>query len=57
MKTKQPPQEDLQQPAAGTSAKKAYAAPRLIEYGSVAKLTATGTGSTSDGSMSMKGCL
>ena len=57
MKTKQPPQGDLQQSAAGTSAKKAYATPRLIEYGSVAKLTATGAGSTSDGGMSMKSCL
>lgn len=29
-------------PAKRTPAKKAYAAPRLVEYGSVAKLTQTG---------------
>ena len=57
MKTKQPLQPDLKKSVAGTSARKAYVAPRLIEYGSVAKLTASGTGSTSDGLMSMMGCL
>ena len=57
MKSTKSSRADLQQVAAGTSAKKAYATPRLIEYGSVAKLTATGAGSTSDGTMSMKVCL
>ena len=57
MKTKQPLQADQQQPVTGKPARKVYAAPRLIEYGSVAKLTASGTGSTSDGGMTMMGCL
>ena len=53
MKTKQPPQGDLQQPAAGRPARKIYATPKLIEYGSLSKLTAAGTGSSGDAAMSM----
>lgn len=34
-----------------------YAPPVLTRYGSVAKLTSTGTGGSSDGSMLMMSCL
>lgn len=37
-----------------TSAKKAYASPKLVEYGSIAKLTQTKTGIVGDGSSSKK---
>jgi len=41
-------------------AKKPYAAPEIVEYGSVAKLTQSGAGSISDGTMTnsqLKSCL
>jgi hypothetical protein len=41
-----------------TRAKRPYVRPRLIEYGSVAKLTASGgTKTPGDGSSTMKACL
>jgi len=44
-------------PAKRTSAKKAYAAPRLVEYGSVAKLTQTGGITVKDGGGMRQMCL
>jgi hypothetical protein len=49
MESKKPRQADLQQAAAGAPAKRTYVTPRLLEYGSVAKLTAGGGTSSSDG--------
>ena len=50
---------DVSDPDARDEAKKPYAEPRLIEYGSIAKLTQSGGGSRQDfGSMKMTGtCL
>ena len=37
--------------------KNKYATPRLVEYGTIAKLTRTGTGVTTEGGMGSTGCL
>jgi len=39
------PQQD------GRKSKKSYASPRLVEYGSIAKLTQSGAGSGADGGL------
>lgn len=44
-------------PAARKPAKKAYAAPRLVEYGSVAKLTQTGGVTVMDIGSMQRACL
>lgn len=51
--------QDASDPDARDETKKSYAEPRLIEYGSIAKLTQSGGGSRKDfGSMKMTGaCL
>jgi hypothetical protein len=50
---------DARDTAARADAKKPYTEPRLIEYGSIAKLTQTGGGSRNDGGgmMMMGTCL
>ena len=50
---------DARDTAAREDAKKPYEEPRLVEYGSIAKLTQSGGGSRTDwGSMKMTGtCL
>lgn len=37
--------------------KNKYEAPRLVEYGTLAKLTRTGTGVITEGGMGSTGCL
>jgi hypothetical protein len=50
---------DARDTAAREDAKKPYTEPRLIEYGSIAKLTQTGAGSRADfgGMMRTRPCL
>jgi hypothetical protein len=54
-------EEKRQAPDGGERpAKKAYATPEIVEYGSVAKLTQSGAGSISDGTFTnsqLKSCL
>jgi hypothetical protein len=52
MKGKKPKQTEPRMPA-----KKAYAAPRLVEYGSIAKLTQGAAGSMTEAWPSMMTCL
>ena len=59
MKTERNNGQEPESPVADTAVpakKKAYLAPQLIEYGSIAKLTATGGASGADG-MAMMACL
>ena len=53
---KPPRQKYDDAPVKKAVARKPYAAPQLISYGTVAKLTATGTRSGTDG-MAMMSCL
>jgi hypothetical protein len=49
-----------QQPKRERESKKAYAPPRLVEYGNIAKLTQTGAGPGADGGTTagmMMACL
>ena len=51
----QPSAVDSQPSAVGV--KRAYAPPELVEYGSVARLTATKSGAPTDSGMPMTTCL
>jgi hypothetical protein len=49
--------DDRKAPEEIESGRRAYVPPELVEYGSVSKLTQTGTGSFSDFGMMMMTCL
>ncbi len=50
---------DVRRPEPDVGSRRPYAAPELIDYGTVAKLTQTGSGSVNDftGMMMMMTCL
>jgi hypothetical protein len=57
---KEDPMTDTQQQGREREGKKAYAPPRLVEYGNIAKLTQNGAGSGNDGGTTanmMMACL
>jgi hypothetical protein len=53
------PHDSRRVPGEAASVRRPYAAPELVEYGTVAKLTQSGTGSINDflGMMRMMVCL
>ena len=53
MKLKKPALDGLHREPEGARAKRPYAAPKLIEYGTVAKLTASGGTTIADGMVTM----